>query len=55
MAFILWPNIILLVCLVVVCSILGFIIYGSIVGFENTLKTFETLDNSSARQEEQLQ
>ncbi len=41
MAFMLWSNFILLVCLAIVFSILGFIIYGSIVGFENTLKEFE--------------
>lgn len=41
MAFMLWPNFILLVCLGIVLSILGYIIYGSIVGFENTLKEFE--------------
>jgi len=41
MAFMLWPNFILLVCLGIVLSILGFIIYGLIVGFENTLQEFE--------------
>ena len=41
MAFVLWPNIILWVCLGIVLSIIGFAIYGSIVGFENTLKEFE--------------
>ena len=32
------PNFILLVCAAIVGSIVGFIIYGLIVGFENTLK-----------------
>jgi hypothetical protein len=32
------PNFILLVCVAIVGSIAGFIIYGLIVGFENTLK-----------------
>ena len=41
MAFILWPNIILFVCIGIILSIIGYIIYGIIVGFENTLKDFE--------------
>lgn len=41
MAFILWPNIILFVCIGIIFSIIGYIIYGVIVGFENTLKDFE--------------
>ena len=31
-------NLILLVCVGIVGSIVGFVIYGLIVGFENTLK-----------------
>ena len=38
MAFTLPQNIILLVCVGIVASIVGFIIYGLIVGFENTFK-----------------
>ena len=38
MAFTLPHNIILLVCVGIVASMVGFIIYGLIVGFENTLK-----------------
>lgn len=38
MTFVLWPNFILFVCVAVVGSIIGFIVYGLIVGFENTLK-----------------
>ena len=34
-------NFILLVCVGVVASIVGFVIYGLIVGFENTLKDSE--------------
>ncbi len=41
MAFVLWPNIILFVCVGIVLSIIGYIIYGGIVGFENTFKDFE--------------
>jgi hypothetical protein len=41
MVFVLWPNIILFVCVGIVLSIIGYIIYGGIVGFENTLKDFE--------------
>jgi hypothetical protein len=41
MAFTLWPNIILFVCVGIVVSIVGYIIYGYFVGFENTLKDFE--------------
>ncbi len=41
MAFVLWPNIILFVCVGIVLSIIGYIIYGGIVGFENTLQDFE--------------
>ena len=44
MAFILWPNVILFVCIGIIVSIFGYIIYGSIVGFENTLKDFENED-----------
>ena len=40
--FVLPPNFILLVCVVVVASILGFIVYGLIVGFENTLRDPES-------------
>ena len=40
MAFILWPNIILFVCIGIFVSIICYIIYGVIVGFENTLKDF---------------
>jgi hypothetical protein len=35
------PNFILLVCAAIVGSIVGFIIYGLIVGFENTLRGSE--------------
>jgi hypothetical protein len=35
------PNFILLVCAATVGSIVGFIIYGLIVGFENTFKGSE--------------
>lgn len=38
MAFMIPNNFILLVCVGIVASIVGFIIYGLIVGFENTLK-----------------
>ena len=41
MAFVLWPNIILFVCVGVVLSIIGYIFYGMAVGFDNTLKDFE--------------
>ena len=41
MAFKLWPNIILFICVGIILSIIGFIIYGGIVGFDNTLKDFE--------------
>jgi hypothetical protein len=41
MAFVLWPNIILVVCVGIVLSIIGFAVYGTIAGFENTLKEFE--------------
>ena len=44
MAFVLWKDVILFVCLGIVFSILGYIVYGSIVGFENTLKEFENED-----------
>jgi len=44
MAFVLWPNVIFFVCLGIVLSILGFIVYGSVVGFENTLKEFDNED-----------
>jgi hypothetical protein len=46
MAFVLWPNVIFFVCFGIVVSILGFIVYGSVVGFENTLKEFENKDLS---------
>jgi hypothetical protein len=36
--FVLPPNFILLVCVAVVVSIVGFVVYGLIVGFENTLR-----------------
>ena len=45
MSFVLWPNFILFVCVVIIGSIIGFIIYGLIVGFENTLK--EETDTTS--------
>lgn len=35
------PNFILLVCAAIVGSIVSFIIYGLIVGFENTLRGSE--------------
>ncbi len=38
MAFEIPHNLILLVCVGIVASIVGFIIYGFIVGFENTFK-----------------
>lgn len=38
MAFEIPHNLILLVCVGIVVSIVGFIIYGLIVGFENTFK-----------------
>ena len=41
MAFVLWPNIILFVCVGIILSIIGYIIYGIKVGFDNTLKEFE--------------
>lgn len=44
MAFELWPTIILLVCVGIVLSIIGYIIYGWIVGYDNTLKNFENDD-----------
>ena len=34
--FILWPNIITLICLALVGGMIGFVIYGLIKGFENT-------------------
>ena len=34
-------NVILLVCVAVVGSIIGFIAYGLIVGFENTFTEFD--------------
>ncbi|CAB5091335.1 hypothetical protein D3OALGA1CA_913 [Olavius algarvensis associated proteobacterium Delta 3] len=37
MAFTLWPNVILLVCVGIIASMIGFIIYGAIVGFDNTV------------------
>ena len=37
MSFVPPPNIILLICVAVVGSIIGFIIHGIRVGFENTL------------------
>ncbi len=36
------PTFILLVCAAIVGSIVGFIIYGLIVGFENTLRDPES-------------
>ncbi len=36
--FVLWPNTITLVCAILVGATIGFIIYGLIVGFENTFK-----------------
>ena len=36
--FVLWPNFITLVCAGLVGSVIGFIIYGCIKGFENTFK-----------------
>ncbi len=33
--FVLWPNVILFVCAAIVFSIVGFVIYGFIKGFEN--------------------
>ena len=41
MVFVIWPNIILFVCVGIIVSIIGYIIYGTVVGFENTLKDFE--------------
>ncbi len=38
MSFVPPPNIILLICLAVIGSVIGFIIHGIRVGFENTLK-----------------
>jgi hypothetical protein len=38
MAFTLPHNIILLVCVGIVVSIVGFIIYGLVVGFDKTMK-----------------
>jgi hypothetical protein len=40
--FVLPPNFILLVCVAVVASIVGFIVYGLVVGFENTLRDPES-------------
>jgi hypothetical protein len=34
--FVLWPNIITLICLALVVGMISFIIYGCIKGFENT-------------------
>lgn len=48
MAFTLWPNFILLLCVVIIGSIIGFIIYGLKVGFENILK-----EESGKKPEEQ--
>ncbi len=47
------PNFILLVCAAIVGSIVGFIIYGLIVGFENTLQEpgASDLERGSARSE----
>jgi hypothetical protein len=41
MAFTIPNNVILLVCVAVVGSIIGFIAYGLIVGFENTFRDFD--------------
>jgi hypothetical protein len=38
MAFTLPHNIILLVCVGIIVSIVGFIIYGLVVGFDKTMK-----------------
>ncbi|MBW1696208.1 MAG: hypothetical protein JRH18_03180 [Deltaproteobacteria bacterium] len=34
--FILWPNTVLFICVALMGSTIGFIIYGLIKGFENT-------------------
>lgn len=34
--FVLWPNVILLICAAIFGSVLGFVVYGLIKGFENT-------------------
>ncbi len=34
--FIIWPNSILWICVALVVSTIGFIIYGLVKGFENT-------------------
>ena len=41
MAIVIPPNFILLVCVGIVVSIVAFIIYGLIRGFENILKEYE--------------
>ena len=38
LALTLWPNFILIVCVGILASLLGFIVYGCIMGFENVLK-----------------
>ncbi len=34
--FVLWPNVVNLICAVLVGATIGFVIYGCIKGFENT-------------------
>lgn len=53
MAFVLWPNIILFICVGIILSIIGYIIYGLNVGFENTLKEFENEELSCKTEEQQ--
>lgn len=53
MAFVLWPNIILFVCVGIILSIIGYIIYGLKVGFENTLKKFENEELNCKTEEQQ--
>jgi hypothetical protein len=40
--FVLPPNTILFICVAIIACILGFIVYGLIVGFENTFKDSES-------------
>jgi len=34
--FVLWPNVVNIICAALVIATIGFIIYGCIKGFENT-------------------
>ena len=52
MAVVLWPNTILIVCAGVVLSIVGYIVYGVIVGFGNTFKEYENKEIQCDTEEE---